>query len=106
MFKKGFVATLGCMILMGLSAAAPALASEYSPEEADALEHNLNVLCNESFEDLEAQGISFNEDGQEYLDVACDAVVDGIDESDFDDAEFSAAIDFLAEALAAVTYEE
>lgn len=105
-FKNILSVVFGCVAIVGFAAISPAVAEDFSPEEADALEHNLDVLCNASFEDLEDMGITFNETGEEYLNVACDAVVDGIDESDYSDAEFDAAIDFLAEALAAVTYEE
>lgn len=104
-FKHVLSIVFGCVAVVGLAAIAPA-AGGFSPEEAEALEHNLDLLCNASFEDLEEMGITFNETGTEYLNVACDAVVDGIDESDYGDAEFDAAIDFLADALAAVTYEE
>lgn len=103
--KRAWSLILGCVAVISLGAFLPALASELSPEEEDALENNLEVLCDTSFEDLEEMGITFNESGEEYLNVACDAVVDGIDENDFSDAEFEEAIDFLAEALAAVTYE-
>ncbi|MBD2464442.1 hypothetical protein H6G89_25885 [Oscillatoria sp. FACHB-1407] len=103
-FKRSLGLVAGCVALLGLGIATPVVAQEFSEEEADALEHNLVVLCDASFEDLEEMGITFNEAGQESLDVACDAVLDGIDESDYSDAEFTDAIDFLAEALAAVTY--
>jgi len=104
--KRALSVVFSCVAVVGLAAIPPALAEDFSSEEAEALEHNLDLLCNASFEDLEEMGITFNETGEEYLNVACDAVVDGIDESDYSDAEFDAAIDFLADALAAVTYEE
>lgn len=105
-FKHALSIGFGCIAIVGLGGLSPALAEDFSPEEAEALEYNLGVLCDASFEDLEEMGITFNETGEEYLNIACDAVVDGIDESDYSDAEFDAAIDFLAEALSAVTYEE
>lgn len=105
-FKNALSIAFSCVAVIGLGAAFPAFAEDFSPEEAEALEHNLDVLCNASYEDLEEMGITFNETGEAHLDVACDAVMDGIDESDYSDAEFDEAIDFLAEALAAVTYEE
>ncbi|WP_088890301.1 hypothetical protein [Leptolyngbya ohadii] len=104
-FKKQLFAAIGCLAILG-TGVMPAIAAEMSEEEMATLENNLEVLCNESFEDLEDQGITFNETGKEYMDVACNAVVDGIDDSDFSDEEFSAAVDFLAEALATVTYSE
>lgn len=104
--KNGLCLVASCVALLGLTIASPVTAQEFSEEEADALENNLVVLCDASFEDLEEMGIVFNETGQEYLDVACNAVLDGVDESDYSDAEFVDAIDFLTEALAAVTYEE
>lgn len=105
MFKQACSLLLGCVAVASFGIIPPAFASEYSPEEAEALENNLGILCDTPFEELEDMGISFNETGEEYLDVACDAVVDGIDENDYSDAEFEAAIDFLAESLAAVNYE-
>jgi hypothetical protein len=104
-FKKSVGMIAGCIAIAGLSLATPVKAGEFSEEEIDALEHNLIVLCDTSFEELEEMGVAFNETGKDFMDVACDAVVDGLDESDFSDGEFDAAIDFLAEALAAVTYE-
>lgn len=105
-FKKQLFAAISCLAVLG-TGVMPAIAAEMSDEEMAALENNLEVLCDTPFEELEeAHGVSFNETGEEYMNVACDAVVDGIDESDFDDEEFSAAIDFLAETLAKVTYTE
>ncbi len=75
-------------------------------QEMATLEHNPELLCNPFFESSKEQGISFNEAGKEYLkeylNVICDAVVNGIDESDFSDAEFDPAIDLtfvLVESL-------
>ncbi|MGG6292818.1 hypothetical protein ACQ4M4_00220 [Leptolyngbya sp. AN02str] len=103
--KQLVALSTGVFFALGAGLSAPVSAQEMSVEEVDALENNLIVLCDASFEELADMGIEFNEAGEVYLDVACDAVLDGIDESDFDDEEFADAIDFLAEALASVTYE-
>ena len=103
--KQVISLSAGIFLALGTGLVAPVVAQEMSDEEAEVLEYNLYVLCDSSYEDLADMGIEFNEAGEEYLDVACDAVVDGIDESDYDDEAFLDAIDFLAEALAAVSYE-
>jgi len=94
---------LGMGTLCGTIAAPKAVA--LSLEEALALENNLLWLCEASFDDLENEGIALTLEGEDALNYACDLAVDGIDDNDVSDPDFSAAMDLLVELLEEVTYE-
>lgn len=78
--------------------------AEIDAEEMDALLDNLELLCGESFEDLEDMGLYLDDEEEDALDVACDYVVDGLDDEEVSDEEFLAAIDLLEDILIDVTY--
>jgi len=74
--------------------------------EMNALIHNLTLLCEKSFDDLEGMGLYLNDDEAKSLDFACGVVVDGVDDEEVSDEDFVAAIELLEDILVEVTYEE
>ena len=73
--------------------------------EEDILLGNLELLCEESFDDLEDMGLYLDDDEADALNFACD-YLDGIDDESVSDADFVAAMEFLADILDEVTYWE
>ncbi|TVQ55038.1 MAG: hypothetical protein EA366_11255 [Spirulina sp. DLM2.Bin59] len=77
--------------------------AEIDAEEMDVLLYNLELLCEESFDDLEEMGLYLNDDEADALNYACD-YLDGIDDESVSDAHFHAAMELLADILDEVTY--
>lgn len=93
---------------VGLTVAATGIVlpaqAQVDAEEMDALLYNLELLCEESFDDLEDMGLYLDDDEADALNFACD-YLDGIDDESVSDADFVAAMELLEDILAEVTYE-